>query len=329
MEQKQKNYLGIDAITFRFQPSSMKNIEFKEKRNVAGSIIFQLSPYRQKFVTLVIIPSHWIRADNRQPFASDDCVCLRDVLPALRTFLRDCSVPLSGLRCTAAEVNFTSDLLNLNNYDKENGREQVSQLLQFLSCALLHEGDCGTEHFIGVKSPDGLISKQYQSLLLKRERRYVLKIYNKSAQLNENGHLLRFEVVLLQKELSKIFASGGTVSDVLNETALSALCGRFAEIVLTEIIPSVRRYQSRLSRKFIRLARESGIMEAFSLLIGNNLIFDESGVRYAVARFYGKGRKSNVSNMVKKVLSRFNCCTILSPFVCSLRRACRDLINAR
>ena len=214
-------------------------------------------------------------------------------------------------------------------YDKENGKIQISQLLQFLSCALLHENDCGVQHFVGIKNADGLVCKQYQSLLLKRERRYSIKLYDKSAQLKEDGHLMRFEVVLLQKELSKIFASGGTVSDILSEPAINALCGRFAELTLNEIIPDVCAYQRMLSRKFVRLARESGIMKAFSLLIGNNLIFDESGVRYAVARFYGKGQKSNASNMVKKVLSRFNCCTILSPFVCSLRRACRDLINAR
>ena len=326
---EQKNYLGIDAITFRFQPFSMKNIEFNERRNAAGSIVFRLTPYRQRFVSLVVIPSSFCRADNKRPFSSCDSGYLRDLLPALRVFLKSCGVPLSGLRCCAAEVNFTSDLSNLKNYDKKNGKGQVSQLLQFLSCALLHENDCGVQHFVGIKNADGLVCKQYQSLLLKRERRYSIKLYDKSAQLKEDGHLLRFEVVLLQKELSKIFASGGTVSDILSEPAINALCGRFAELTLNEIIPDVCAYQRMLSRKFVRLARESGIMEAFSLLIGNNLIFDESGVRYAVARFYGKGKKSNVSNMVKKVLSRFNCCTILSPFVCSLRRACRDLINAR
>lgn len=324
---EQKSFIGADALVFRLQPQSMQQIFFTEKRNEHGNLIFQLSPYRQRFANLTIILPHWIRADNREPFAGNDSAYLRDMLPALRVFLKDCGVPLYSLKCCAAEVNFTSDLSNLKNFDKENGKMQISQLLQFLSCALLHENDSGVQHFVGIKNADGLICKQYQSLLLKRERRYALKVYDKSAQLREDGHLLRFEVVLLQKELSKIFANGGTVSDVLNETALSALCGRFAEIVLQEVVPSVRRYQSKLSRKFVRLARDNGIMKGLSLLIGNGLIFDESGVRYAISRFYGKGNKQNVGNMTKKVLRKFNCCAILSPFVCSLRRACRDLIN--
>lgn len=322
-----EHFIGVDALVFRLQPHSMQQIIFGEKRNEHGNLVFQLSPYRQRFVNLTVILPHWIRADNREPFAGDDSVYLRDMLPALRVFLKDCGVPLYGLKCCAAEVNFTSDLSNLKNYDKENGKMQISQLLQFLSCALLHENDSGVQHFVGIKNADGLVCKQYQSLLLKRERRYALKIYDKSAQLKEDGHLLRFEVVLLQKELSKIFANGGTVSDVLNETALSAFCGRFAQIVLMEIIPCVRKYQSRLGKAFVRLARGNGIMDGFLLLIGNGFAFDESGVRYAIARFYGRGNKSNVGNMTKKVLCKFNCCTLVQPFICSLRRACRDLIN--
>lgn len=321
-----EHLIGADALIFRLQPQSVQQIVFAEKRNDHGNLVFQLSPYRQRFVSLTIILPHWVRSDNVEPFSTNETAFLRDIVPELRRFLKNSNVSTLGLRICSLEVNRTFDLSQLKGFSEEQAARQTSQLLEFMSNALLAEGDAGSSHFVGVRNDIGLVNKEVQSVLLKKERAYALKLYNKSAQLGRSDHLLRFEIILLRRELDKLFERGD-FSEVLSEQGINKACQRFAELTLDEIIPSVKRYQTKLGKAFVCLARENGVTEAFALLIGNNLIFDESGVRYAVARFYGKGNKSNASNMVKFIMRKFDFCPIVEPFFVSLRRACKDLIG--
>ena len=324
---EQKSFIGVDALVFHLQPQSMQRIIFAEKRNEAGNIVFQLSPYRQRFVSLTIVLPHCIRPDNVEPFNTHETAFLRDIVPALRRFLKNSNVPTLGLRICSLEVNKTFDLSRLKGFEEEQAARQTSQLLEFMSCALLAEGDAGSSHFVGVRNDMGLVNKEVQSVLLKKERAYALKMYNKSAQLGRSDHLLRFEIILLRRELDKLFERGD-FSEVLSEKGIDKACQRFAELTLNEIIPCVRKYQSRLGKVFVRLARKNGVTEAFALLVGNGVEIDESGAKYAISRFYGTGGKANVFNMLKFVMRKFGFCPIVEPFFVSLRRACKDLINA-
>jgi hypothetical protein len=195
-----------------------------------------------------------------------------------------------------------------------------------MSCALLAEGDAGSSHFVGVRNDMGLVNKEVQSVLLKKERAYALKLYNKSIQMGRSDHLLRFEIILLRRELDKLFERGDFV-EVLSAQGINKACQRFAKLTLDEIIPSVKRYQSKLGKAFVRLARKNGVTEAFALLVGNGVEIDESGAKYAISRFYGTGGKANAFNMLKFVMRKFGFCPIVEPFFVSLRRACKDLIG--
>jgi hypothetical protein len=110
---EQKSFIGVDALVFHLQPQSMQRIIFAEKRNEAGNIVFQLSPYRQRFVSLTIVLPHWIRPDNVEPFNTHETAFLRDIVPALRRFLKNSNVPTLGLRICSLEVNKTFDLSRL------------------------------------------------------------------------------------------------------------------------------------------------------------------------------------------------------------------------
>lgn len=323
---EQKSFIGVDALVFHLQPQSMQRIIFAEKRNEDGNIVFQLSPYRQRFVSLTIVLPHWIRSDNVEPFNTHETGFLRDVVPELRCFLKNSNVQTLGLRVCSLEVNKTFDLSRLRGFDEEQAARQTSQLLQFLSCALLAEGDAGSSHFVGVRNDMGLVNKEFQSVLLTKGRFYALKLYNKSAQMGRSDHLLRFEIILLRRELDKLFERGD-FSEVLSEQGINKACQRFAELTLNEIVPCVRKYQSRLGKVFVRLARENGVTEAFALLVGNGVEIDEGGAKYAISKFYGKGNRANVSNMLKFVMRKFDFCPIVEPFFVSLRRACKDLIG--
>lgn len=323
---EQKSFIGADALIFRLQPQSVQQIVFAEKRNEHGNLVFQLSPYRQRFVSLTIILPHWVRSDNVEPFSTNETAFLRDIVPELRRFLKNSNVSTLGLRICSLEVNRTFDLSQLKGFSEEQAARQTSQLLEFMSNALLAEGDAGSSHFVGVRNDIGLVNKEVQSVLLKKERAYALKLYNKSAQLGRSDHLLRFEIILLRRELDKLFERGD-FSEVLSEQGINKACQRFAELTLDEIIPCVRKYQSRLGKVFVRLARENGVTGAFSLLVGNNFVFDESGAKHAISKFYGKGSMANVSNMVKFIMRKFDFCPIVEPFFVSLRRACKDLIG--
>ena len=304
----------------------MQRIIFAEKRNEAGNIVFQLSPYRQRFVRLTIVLPHWIRPDNVEPFNTHETAFLRDIVPALRRFLKNSNVPTLGLRICSLEVNKTFDLSRLKGFEEEQAARQTSQLLEFMSCALLAEGDAGSSHFVGVRNDMGLVNKEVQSVLLKKERAYALKLYNKSIQMGRSDHLLRFEIILLRRELDKLFERGDFV-EVLSAQGINKACQRFAKLTLDEIIPSVKRYQSKLGKAFVRLARKNGVTEAFALLVGNGVEIDESGAKYAISRFYGTGGKANAFNMLKFVMRKFGFCPIVEPFFVSLRRACKDLIG--
>ena len=323
---EQKSFIGVDALVFHLQPQSMQRIIFAEKRNEAGNIVFQLSPYRQRFVSLTIVLPHCIRPDNVEPFNTHETAFLRDIVPALRRFLKNSNVPTLGLRICSLEVNKTFDLSRLKGFEEEQAARQTSQLLEFMSCALLAEGDAGSSHFVGVRNDMGLVNKEVQSVLLKKERAYALKMYNKSAQLGRSDHLLRFEIILLRRELDKLFERGDFV-EVLSAQGINKACQRFAKLTLDEIIPSVKRYQSKLGKAFVRLARKNGVTEAFALLVGNGVEIDESGAKYAISRFYGTGGKANAFNMLKFVMRKFGFCPIVEPFFVSLRRACKDLIG--
>lgn len=324
---EQKSFIGVDALVFHLQPQSMQRIIFAEKRNEAGNIVFQLSPYRQRFVRLTIVLPHWIRPDNVEPFNTHETAFLRDIVPALRRFLKNSNVPTLGLRICSLEVNKTFDLSRLKGFEEEQAARQTSQLLEFMSCALLAEGDAGSSHFVGVRNDMGLVNKEVQSVLLKKERAYALKLYNKSIQMGRSDHLLRFEIILLRRELDKLFERGDFV-EVLSAQGINKACQRFAKLTLDEIIPSVKRYQSKMGKAFVRLARKNGVTEAFALLVGNGVEIDESGAKYAISRFYGTGGKANAFNMLKFVMRKFGFCPIVEPFFVSLRRACKDLINA-
>ena len=323
---EQKSFIGVDALVFHLQPQSMQRIIFAEKRNEAGNIVFQLSPYRQRFVRLTIVLPHWIRPDNVEPFNTHETAFLRDIVPALRRFLKNSNVPTLGLRICSLEVNKTFDLSRLKGFEEEQAARQTSQLLEFMSCALLAEGDAGSSHFVGVRNDMGLVNKEVQSVLLKKERAYALKLYNKSIQMGRSDHLLRFEIILLRRELDKLFERGDFV-EVLSAKGINKACQRFAKLTLDEIIPSVKRYQSKLGKAFVRLARKNGVTEAFALLVGNGVEIDESGAKYAISRFYGTGGKANAFNMLKFVMRKFGFCPIVEPFFVSLRRACKDLIG--
>ena len=323
---EQKSFIGVDALVFHLQPQSMQRIIFAEKRNEAGNIVFQLSPYRQRFVSLTIVLPHWIRPDNVEPFNTHETAFLRDIVPALRRFLKNSNVPTLGLRICSLEVNKTFDLSRLKGFEEEQAARQTSQLLEFMSCALLAEGDAGSSHFVGVRNDMGLVNKEVQSVLLKKERAYALKLYNKSIQMGRSDHLLRFEIILLRRELDKLFERGDFV-EVLSAQGINKACQRFAKLTLDEIIPSVKRYQSKLGKAFVRLARKNGVTEAFALLVGNGVEIDESGAKYAISRFYGTGGKANAFNMLKFVMRKFGFCPIVEPFFVSLRRACKDLIG--
>ena len=323
---EQKSFIGVDALVFHLQPQSMQRIIFAEKRNEAGNIVFQLSPYRQRFVRLTIVLPHWIRPDNVEPFNTHETAFLRDIVPALRRFLKNSNVPTLGLRICSLEVNKTFDLSRLKGFEEEQAARQTSQLLEFMSCALLAEGDAGSSHFVGVRNDMGLVNKEVQSVLLKKERAYALKLYNKSIQMGRSDHLLRFEIILLRRELDKLFERGDFV-EVLSAQGINKACQRFAKLTLDEIIPSVKRYQSKLGKAFVRLARKNGVTEAFALLVGNGVEIDESGAKYAISRFYGTGSKANAFNMLKFVMRKFGFCPIVEPFFVSLRRACKDLIG--
>lgn len=321
-----KSFIGVDALVFHLQPQSMQRIIFAEKRNEDGNIVFQLSPYRQRFVSLTIILPHWVRSDNVEPFGTNETPFLRDVVPDLRCFLKNSNVPTLGLKICALEINRTLDLSRLQGFDEAQAARQTSQLLQFLSCALLAEGDAGSSHFVGVRNDIGLVNKETQSVLLKKGRAYAIKIYNKSVQLGRSDHLLRFEIILLRRELDKLFERGD-FAEVLTAEGVDKACNRFAELTLNEVIPCVRKYQSRLGKAFVRLARKNGVTEAFALLVGNGVEIDESGAKHAISKFYGKGNRANVSNMLKFVMHKFNFCPIVEPFFVSLRQACRGLIG--
>ena len=323
---EQKSFIGVDALVFHLQPQSMQRIIFAEKRNEAGNIVFQLSPYRQRFVRLTIVLPHWVRPDNVEPFNTHETAFLRDIVPALRRFLKNSNVPTLGLRICSLEVNKTFDLSRLKGFEEEQAARQTSQLLEFMSCALLAEGDAGSSHFVGVRNDMGLVNKEVQSVLLKKERAYALKLYNKSIQMGRSDHLLRFEIILLRRELDKLFERGDFV-EVLSAQGINKACQRFAKLTLDEIIPSVKRYQSKLGKAFVRLARKNGVTEAFALLVGNGVEIDESGAKYAISRFYGTGGKANAFNMLKFVMRKFGFCPIVEPFFVSLRRACKDLIG--
>ena len=323
---EQKSFIGVDALVFHLQPQSMQRIIFAEKRNEAGNIVFQLSPYRQRFVRLTIVLPHWIRPDNVEPFNTHETAFLRDIVPALRRFLKNSNVPTLGLRICSLEVNKTFDLSRLKGFEEEQAARQTSQLLEFMSCALLAEGDAGSSHFVGVRNDMGLVNKEVQSVLLKKERAYALKLYNKSIQMGRSDHLLRFEIILLRRELDKLFERGDFV-EVLSAQGINKACQRFAKLTLDEIIPSVKRYQSKMGKAFVRLARKNGVTEAFALLVGNGVEIDESGAKYAISRFYGTGGKANAFNMLKFVMRKFGFCPIVEPFFVSLRRACKDLIG--
>ena len=323
---EQKSFIGVDALVFHLQPQSMQRIIFAEKRNEAGNIVFQLSPYRQRFVRLTIVLPHWNRPDNVEPFNTHETAFLRDIVPALRRFLKNSNVPTLGLRICSLEVNKTFDLSRLKGFEEEQAARQTSQLLEFMSCALLAEGDAGSSHFVGVRNDMGLVNKEVQSVLLKKERAYALKLYNKSIQMGRSDHLLRFEIILLRRELDKLFERGDFV-EVLSAQGINKACQRFAKLTLDEIIPSVKRYQSKLGKAFVRLARKNGVTEAFALLVGNGVEIDESGAKYAISRFYGTGGKANAFNMLKFVMRKFGFCPIVEPFFVSLRRACKDLIG--
>lgn len=323
---EQKSFIGVDALIFRLQPQSLQQIVFAEKRNEHGRLVFQISPYRQRFVSLTIVLPHWIRSDNVEPFSTNETAFLRDLVPELRRFLKNSNVPTLGLKICALEVNRTLDLAQLKGFDEAQAARQTSQLLQFLSCALLAEGNAGSSHFVGVRNDMGLVNKEVQSVLLKKERAYALKLYDKSVQMGRSDHFLRFEIVLLRRELDKLFERGDFV-EVLSAQGINKACQRFAKLTLDEIIPSVKRYQSKLGKVFVRLARENGATGAFALLVGNGVKIDESGAKYAISKFYGKGNRANVSNMLKFVMRKFDFCPIVEPFFVSLKRACKDLVG--
>ena len=321
-----EHFIGVDALVFRLQPHSMQQIVFAEKRNEHGNLIFQLTPYRQRFVSLTIVLPNWVRSDNVEPFSANEVAFLRDIVPELRRFLKNSNVPTLGLKICALEINHTLNLSQLKGFNTTQAARQTSQLLQFLSCALLAEGDAGNSHFVGVRNDMGLVSKEFQSALLKKGRAYAIKLYNKSIQMGRSDHLLRFEIILLRRELDKLFERGDFV-EVLSAQGINKACQRFAKLTLDEIIPSVKRYQSKLGKAFVRLARKNGVTEAFALLVGNGVEIDESGAKYAISRFYGTGGKANAFNMLKFVMRKFGFCPIVEPFFVSLRRACKDLIG--
>lgn len=318
--------IGVDGVTFvcKIDERKRHRVTFSEERNVGGGIVMSLEQYRNDFVRLYVNLSRLNGINNIQPFILSDTAKLRDFRPRIEAFLVKNGLSAFDLRIHKAEVNLTTALDTVSN----SGKQEMKGLLDFMSCAMLQDGDRGTGYFTAEQRADGLCVKQNESLFLRCKRRYAIKVYDKGReQGGEAGKLIRFELVILQGKLMRLFPDNNSLDGVLSQSGVITLTQCFAQIVLDEIIPSVCQYQKRLARNFVHMAKQNGITESFCLLQNQGFIFDESGLKYALGKFYGKGHKANVFNIKNKLMQKYYVSKSVAPYFRSLKRACKNTLE--
>lgn len=302
MKKVLKENAGVDGINFEIKLNcNIKDFEEQELKNADGFVYGKLQKCSTGIELYLNIPSYFNK-DNRKPFSLVDAIKLEIVK-------NDVSNKIARLLGEKADTRLKSLEINITREVEED--TDISVLINLISNSLLYSlnGIKCNKYYCNKKlsnntniQPDGAVCT--------KAHYYNIKVYNKSKQLfEEKGIMLkeklfRIEIVLLDRELTKLFGEKLTITNILNKQALEKAVNRYKEIFNEDIIPSIKYYLNQCVNQIMADLSTTDRISS-SIIRQKEIIYDVKILRKALKRYYRTLRHDVKESTAKNLVSYY------------------------
>ena len=283
MKRVLKESCGIDGMNFEIKLNcNINNFREQELKNADGLVYGKIQRCKTGIELYLNLPCYFNK-DNRKPFSLVDAIKLEIVK-------NDVSNKIARLIGEKAKGELTSLEINITN---EVGEDvDISALINLISNSLLFNvnGIKCSKYFCNKKLSNDVNIQPDGAICIKKHY-YVVKVYNKTKQLFEEkrimvkSKLFRIEIILLDRELKKLFGEKLTVANILNKSALSKAVNRYKEIFNDVIIVSLEKYLDRCVNQLVADFTTTDKISS-SIIRQKEIIFDVEILRKALKRYY-------------------------------------------
>lgn len=251
--------------------------------------------------SLKLVLPRFMRENNQKPFSLVDSIYLEgirnDVSDQLRRFLGE------------GDFNSTVKSVEVNITQTVSGKAKVSDVLNALSKALL-TGKRDHLKYIG-PNKDCKLKEDTRTLLAKKNHHYTVKAYDKSFEMRRAGEkdvpdgLLRIEIVMVDRTLSKLFGNKVSFEDILTKESLLKVLREYKTIFCDEIIPKVKKYLSGSSLLLTEcLCDYESVVQTIAL--HREVIIDKLVLKKALKKWMGmRGVSNNSSKFANRYAEKY------------------------
>lgn len=237
---KSKVKQGIDECIFELALTGkdMKDLQRQPLINAQGHTYGSVEAYKGKATISLNLP-RFVRWNNIQPYSLTESIRVEIIRNDCETQLKKIFGDNMNTQISKIEVNITQPV---------SGNTTQSDVLNLLSHATMsHEFD--NVKYIGRNKQDMDSLKEESHTVITRHSHYWIgKFYNKSEQIIKERiehnlpvdevplDLLRIEIILVDRILTKLFGNKKTLSDVLTTKNLLEILREYKRIFYDELV---------------------------------------------------------------------------------------------
>lgn len=254
--EKSKVKQGIDECIFELALTGkdMKDLQRQHLINKQGRIYGSVEAYKGKATINLNLP-RFVRRDNIQPYSLTESIRLEIIKYECEEQLKKIFGDNMNTQISKIEVNITQPV---------SGNATQSDVLNLLSHATMsHEFD--NVKYIGRNKQDmDSLKEESHTVITRRPHYWIGKFYDKSEQIIKEriehnqpvgdvpSDLLRIEIILVDRILTKLFGNKKTLSDVLTTKNLLELLREYKRIFCEELVDgAIKPYLKACTLKLV------------------------------------------------------------------------------
>jgi len=285
---------GIDGCNFELVLSGVEKDKFVQPQpllNQHGNKYGEIGVKHGKIYLSVNLPK-FIRGDNVKAFSVMDMI-------KLDTIRDDLVITLKNLFGDEFESKLTS--IECNITQKVSGDSTCSQVLNLINRSFYDETNVVYQR----ASSKCRHLKENETVIIRSKNYYVLKCYNKSLEQWKSGNkgveggILRIEIVLQDRAITKLFGKKTSISDVLQRKGLEKVIEEYRRIFVEDVINKHIRPCLTDIRKILTESLVNTGSPTETIAKHREIIVDVEVLRVALKRAYEiRGMKDNSRKII-------------------------------
>lgn len=309
--EKSKAKQGLDECIFELALTGkdMKDLQEQALYNAQGRIYGTVQAFHGKAIIALNLP-RFIRNNNLMPFTLSESIYLEMIKNDCETQLKRIFGDNMNTEISRIEVNITQPI---------SGNATQSDVLNLLSHATLsHEFD--NVKYVGRNKKDMDSLKEENHTVITRHPHYWIgKFYDKTEQaINERIRnnlptddipfgLLRIEIILLDRTLTKLFGNKKTLSDVLTAKKMLEILREYKRIFCDELVEkAIKPYLNACVSKLIESLTDTD-NPIKTIAKNRELIPDVRVLKKALRRYMRlRGKTDNSARDTKRYAEQYD-----------------------